>query len=244
MATKIYAASTDGGVRSYGPTSTSWDSVHDNNGNTHVFAVATAADTIIYGPGVQYSTSTGVFNIYRTFFAFDVSGVSVVPTSANFVFKTNTYSNGDIIIVKATKPDTSTGIAGSDFDALTGWQSGFNNTHLTAYSAKASGAGSGTAVHTVALNSTALSDIASLSTLAICLMNYDHDYVDSAPTSNLTTTQQFGMYFSDSSGTGNDPYIEYSTGYGNDVLGVASANISKIIGVATADIDKVIGVDD
>ena len=34
------------------------------------------------------------------------------------------------------------------------------------------------------------------------------------------------------------------TGYGNNVLGVASADIGKILGVATADIDKVLGVDD
>jgi hypothetical protein len=52
------------------------------------------------------------------------------------------------------------------------------------------------------------------------------------------------MQFADSSGTSDDPYIEYSIGYGNDVLGVSSANISTVIGVATANIDKVIGVSD
>jgi len=36
-------------------------------------------------------------------------------------------------------------------------------------------------------------------------------------------------------------YVEV-TGYGNDVMGVASANIGKVNGVATANIDKVIGV--
>lgn len=239
MATKIYAAATDGGVRSYGPTNTSWDSVHDNNGGSHSFAVPTAADTIIYGPGVQYSSGTGVFNIYRTFFAFDVSGITSAPASVNFVFKANTYSNGDIIVVKATKPDTSTNIANADFNELTGWQSGFNNSHLTAYSAKVSGAGSGTAVHTIALNSSALSDMGSLNTLAICLMNYDHDYLDSAPGASLGETQRFGMYFADSTGTSNDPYIEYVLGYPNSVLGVSSSNIGKVIAVATADIEKI-----
>ena len=75
-------------------------------------------------------------------------------------------------------------------------------------------------------------------------MNYDHDYLDSAPGSSLGVTQQFGMQFADSSGTSNDPYIEYTIGYGNDVLGVSSANINTVIGVAAANIDKVIGVDD
>lgn len=38
--------------------------------------------------------------------------------------------------------------------------------------------------------------------------------------------------------------VDYTlpAGYGNDVIGVASANIGKVNGVATADIDKVIGV--
>jgi hypothetical protein len=38
--------------------------------------------------------------------------------------------------------------------------------------------------------------------------------------------------------------VDYTlpAGYGNDVIGVASANIGKVIGVATASIDKVIGV--
>ena len=33
-----------------------------------------------------------------------------------------------------------------------------------------------------------------------------------------------------------------ATGYGNEVIGVAVANIDKVSGVATADIDKIIGV--
>ena len=33
-----------------------------------------------------------------------------------------------------------------------------------------------------------------------------------------------------------------SAGYGNAVMGVASANIEKVIGVETANIEKVIGV--
>jgi hypothetical protein len=36
--------------------------------------------------------------------------------------------------------------------------------------------------------------------------------------------------------------VDYNTGYGNAVNGVAAANIGKVNGVATADIDKVNGV--
>ena len=237
----IYAAATDGGVRSYGPDDEVWNDVHDNDGSSHSFAVPTANNTVIYGPTVTFDGTN--FNIYRTFFAFDVSGIAATPASATFKFKSYTYSNGDIIAVKATKPDTSTNIANADFNELTGFTAGFNNTNLTAYSAKISGEG-GTALHSITLNAAALSDMASLDTLVICLMNYDHDYLDSAPGSSLGTNQQFGMQFADSSGTSDDPYIDYTIGYGNDVLGVASSNIGTVIGVATANIDKVIGVSD
>ncbi len=237
----IYAAATDGGIKSFGPDDEVWNDVHDNNGGSHVFAVATGADTILYGPTVTFDGTN--YNIYRTFFAFDVSGVSSAPASAQFKFKTNTYSNGDIIAVKATKPDTSTNLVSANFNELTGWQSGFNNTHLTAYSAKISGAGSGTALHTITLNSTALSDMGSNSTLSLCLMNYDHDYLDSAPGASLGVTQRFGMYFADSSGTGNDPYIEYVVGgFTHQVSGLASSNIDSIIGVPNANIESRSGV--
>ena len=36
--------------------------------------------------------------------------------------------------------------------------------------------------------------------------------------------------------------VDYNTGYGHDISGVASANIGKINGIATADISKVNGV--
>jgi len=241
MATKIYAATTDGGIRSYGPDDEVWNGVHDNNGDSHVFAVATAADSIIYGPTVTFDGTN--YNIYRTFFAFDVSGISSAPGSATFKFKTISYSNGDVIAVKATKPDTSSNIANADFNELAGWTAGFNNTNLTAYSAKISGAGTGTAVHTITLNSTALSDMASLSTLAICLMNYDHDYLDSAPGSSLGVNQRFGMYFADSTGTSNDPYIEYTVGFSHEISGVSGGNINSVSGVSAASISNRSGVE-
>jgi hypothetical protein len=238
----IYSAATDGGCRSYGPTITSWDSVHDNDGTTHSFAIATAGETNNYGPGVVVNGS-GQYTIYRTFFAFDVSGISSAPGSAIFKFKSYVYANGDIIAVKATKPDTSTNLANADISALTGYTSGFNNSNLTAYSAKITGAGAVSAYHSVVLNATALSDMAAASTLSLCLMNYDHDYLDSAPTSTSTTAQRFGVYFADSSGTSNDPYIEYVLGFSHEVSGVATGDISEISGVATANIASRSGVD-
>ena len=61
----IYAAATDGGVRSYGPDDEVWNDVHDNDGSSHSFAVPTANNTVIYGPTVTFDGTN--FNIYRTF---------------------------------------------------------------------------------------------------------------------------------------------------------------------------------
>ena len=238
----IYSAATDGGARSYGPTSTSWDSVHDNNGDSHSFAVPTAANNNLYGPGVFFDGTD--YTVYRTFFAFDVSGISSAPGSAIFKFKSDVYANGDIIAVKATKPDTSSNLANADIGALTGYTSGFNNSNLTAYSAEITGGGTVTAWHTITLNAAALSDMGSEDTvLKICLMNYDHDYLDSAPTSTSTTAQRFGVYWADSTGTSNDPYIEYVLGYSHEVSGIATGDISEVSGVATANIASRSGVD-
>ena len=46
------------------------------------------------------------------------------------------------------------------------------------------------------------------------------------------------------SGSGYVPYLDFTatpTGYGNDVIGVSSANIDEVISVATANINEIIG---
>ena len=74
----------------------------------------------------------------------------------------------------------------------------------------------------------------------ICFMDYTNDYLNSALTSNQTLN--YGAFMTDNAGTSKDPYIEYTlAGYGNDVMGVASANVGKVKGVASGSIEKIIG---
>ena len=58
----------------------------------------------------------------------------------------------------------------------------------------------------IALNATALSDIASLDTFKVCMMQYDNDYLDIAATSMVRT----GNYWAAQSGTSKDPYLDYT----------------------------------
>ena len=88
------------------------------------------------------------------------------------------------------------------------------------------------------LNSTAVSAITSTGYLKICVMEYLHDYPDSAPLVNPTS-------YNGSANYGTIPYLSFTatpTGYGNDIIGVSSSDISEVIAVSSADISQVIGV--
>ena len=75
-----------------------------------------------------------------------------------------------------------------------------------------------------------------------CFMDYTNDYLNVDPSS--TTSLQLGGRYNEASSSGQRLRINYTlaTGYGNDVIGVASADIAKVNGVATADIEKIIGI--
>ena len=132
----------------------------------------------------------------------------------------------------------------ADFDALPGFSAGNTMSgNVTDYSSEVT-SWSTSGYNSITLNSTALSDLTSLNTFIVALVEFDHDYSNVAPAQD-GTQRRVGLYYSDSSGTSLDPYIDYTlaaTGYANNVNGVASANIGSVIGVATANIDKINGV--
>ena len=153
------------------------------------------------------------WEIARQFYTFDTSGISSTPSSATL--KVFGYSNnaGDII---ALKSDYSSSLVVADFDNITNGATPLGNTD---------GSGAGTFASTsvveysgelatwstsgyndITLNSDALSDMASLSTFKVVLVNYDHDYLDIEPSSTLRN----GSYNSSNTGTSKDPYIDYT----------------------------------
>ena len=72
----------------------------------------------------------------------------------------------------------------------------------------------------------------------MCIMEYLYDYPDTAPTTNPTDVYAYCNFST-------VPYLSFiatATGYGNDVIGVSSSNISEVIAVSSADISEVIGV--
>ena len=156
MAT-IYASTTDGYVYKY--VSDTWANVRDATSGT-ANSTATRYNTAVK---VLHSGGRGgdTYFVGRSFFAFDTSVISVTPASATL--KLYGYGNGgaDVIAVKATMPDLSTGIASADFDAITGFSAGNTMSgNVTEYSLEIT-TWSTSGYNDIALNAAALSDMVS-----------------------------------------------------------------------------------
>ena len=164
---------------------------------------------------IRSDVSTGrgggsTYTVTRTFMYFDTSGISTDVQSATLKVYGYINGGGDIIAVKATS-DISL-LATSDFDAITGWDStsdgsggGDNESNVTKYSDEIA-TWSTSGYNDITLTSTALANMRDDNTVYICLMNYDYDLKDIAPTG----TNRNGLYYVNYTGTSRDPYIDYT----------------------------------
>ena len=204
------------------------------------------------GVAMRYYSARGgtVVKLYRSYFQFDTSGISVAPSAATFKVYGSTNNSADIIAVKPELPFE--GTPANNFDHIDGCASqlaasaadgsGTLASCATNYSAEIT-SWSTSGYNDITLTSDARDDMAANDSFGIMLMEYDHDYLDIATIS--TNHYRGGFYYANYTGTSRDPYIDYTAGvagYGNSVMGVASGNIGKINGIATADISKVNGV--
>lgn len=192
------------------------------------------------------------FSVRRIFFYFDTSGITSTVSSATFnLFRTSSTPTGDAILIKSTAfgGDGGTALSTSDFDAFPGFSAGNTMSgNVTDYSQKftmASVWSSSTSYSSggITLNSDALSDMVSNDYLILALVNSDYDYKNiEPPGANVSSLAPF--YTANYTGTSRDPKIDYtlSTGYGNDVIGLASANIGEINAVATANVGELNGL--
>ena len=200
--------------------------------------------------GITSGRGSLVTYFNRSFFWFDTSGISVAPSAATL--KIYGFSNGTADII-AIRGNQDTLVGANDFGAgvyncagqliaSDGAGTGTLASCATNYSSEIT-TWSTSGYNDITLNSTALSEMASLDDFKIVLMEYDGDYLDIQPS---TGTQNIsGMYYQNYTGTSRDPYIDYTAGaagYTHDIIGVASANISSVNGIATANISKVNGV--
>ena len=189
------------------------------------------------------------FTIRRSFFAFDTSGVgstdSNCAASATLKIYGVTAGTADVIVVKATAPDLSTGVAASDFNALHGWNSSFAPSDLTAYSSEVA-TWSTSGYNEITLSKQARKDMDSSSVFKVAIIEYDHDYLGAEYNPGSSGEIAAGMYYNHASSLANGkrPIISYTTGqcgYPNSVIGVSDSNIEKILGIEASEVEKVLG---
>ena len=181
---------------------------YDNNNTRDATAVAVEVASG-KGGGIEA-------NIRRAFMSFDTSGISVTPSDATLKIRGFSQSSADVIVVKSEAATTI--VAGSFDDLPSGAQTVIGLTDGSGAGTLAGVSGftysseistwSTSGYNDIALNSTALSDMVSLDTFKVCLMNHDNDYLDQDGTSEEKT----GMYYADNTGTSKDPYIDYTPG--------------------------------
>ena len=169
-----------------------------------------------------------VVQISRAFFEFDTSGITEVPASATLkIYGAGTFgAEADVIAVRGTQDST---LSTNDFDALHNSSTELANSNgsgagslasvsgLTYSSNFPGGSWSTSGYNSITLNSTALSDMASLNLFKVVLLNYDYDYLDTASVGS-SPFQANGMYFANNTGTSNDPKIDYTEAEVTEIL--------------------------
>ena len=217
----------------------------DWNNDIRTQTTGTAATT--YTSNTLDSAAVGVYNIttkgqwyagcYRTFLFFDVSSITAsnTITAATLQVLGYTNSSGGVIPVAGTAwggNGSSSTLATSDYSNLT-----FATTYASQIT---SDNWSTSAYNDFTLNATAISAMNSNGYLNCVLINNTYDQGNS--TLSLGTEEYNGVEFLDGTSNIRVSLTYSSAGYGNKVIGVASANIGEVIGVASANISKVIGV--
>ena len=208
MAT-VYSSTNDGYVYR---TASSWTS--SRNGATGTSYNSTLTSNAQAISASRFSARGGGYSytIYRTFLHFDTSGISGTVTDATLKIRGRSINSGDVIALKATSGIST--LTAADYDNIEGWDNansdgsggGDNESSVTKYSAEIS-TWSSTGYNDFALTSQAKTDMQNNDNLYVCLMNYDYDLKDIAPTGYSDTRN--GMYYANYTGTSRDPKIDY-----------------------------------
>lgn len=128
---------------------------------------------------------------YRGWFWFDTSAIGAnTVTSASLFLYGYGLGESSVCAMQSTQPNTGIGnwlhnaFAGSEYGHTASWSIvGYNE---------------------IVFNSTGMSDLVTDGTTPICTREYDHDYLNSTPTTHYMN----GCYFADNTGTSQDPYLE------------------------------------
>ena len=197
----IYSSSNDGHIEAH--SGLSFATNRDATSGTAINSSSTR-DSIAVAAQKFSGRGGTTYRLRRVFFDFDTSGISVTPSSAIFKLYGYLKNVASFFVVKSTQ---SASLSAGNFDAITGWTAGADNSsNVTKYSSEISSMNT-SGYEDITLNATALSDMASLDTFKICLIESTSDLANIAPTNFAKYT---GMHFIEYTGISSDPYIDYT----------------------------------
>jgi hypothetical protein len=196
--TTFFSSNDDGYISS--DYESDWSDARDATDGSRAFPDASTSSVSM---GIVHSTKVGGYSIYRAFFEFDTSSIPSDATITSAYLNIYGFSNNDadVIVIKSTQGDS---LTTSDFDEID---------FSTPYSSEFTGWSTG-GYNNITLNSDFYGDVSTSGNTYLAIVEYDHDYSDSAP---VNSEKYFsGCYFSEETGTGKDPYlvITYDTGGG------------------------------
>lgn len=221
-------------------TQTSWSAARNaTSSDSHTNYTTTqtndsAAIQVLYSSG----RGGGIYVVNRSFFFFDTSTVAGTITAIDLKIYGYASGGNSVRVAKSTAYGTGgdSAYADTDFDNWTSLnQASFPYVPIPYTSAGQTWTAGAT--NTITLNSTAISNANSNSYLNLVLVGQLYDYVNSAPGSDLE--QNSGIQFASTTEFPKLAITYTPSGYGNDVNGVASANIASVNGVATANIASI-----
>ena len=207
----IYSGAADGYVSSTGG-GTAWPVIRDAHTGSSGFAGSPGLTTAVRAT-VTTARGVSTYVITRSFFSFDVSGITHVPKSAQVELFGYTYGYSDVILVKSSW--NGIGLATSDFDSIVGWDGtnsdgtggGSEIGNVTRYSEEVS-TWDLTDYNRITLSQQALLDIAGEGELKCCIIDHDSDLRDIAASSASNYT---GFYYANYIGTTRDPKLVIQT---------------------------------
>ena len=207
-----------------GPTNSDFSTARSSAGST-------ATDNPSSEKSPQFFVGRGAHRFARAFIYFDTSSITGTVTAAHIDIQGGSSTQADpndTILIKSTAfgGDGGTAIANSDMFSSLDYSTAYS-TELTTWS---------TSNNEYTLTASALSDIQNNNDFIVAVIMHDSDYANT----DTNATEDVSIDFST---TITLDYTLAPTGYGHDVIGVSSANISKISTVATASVGKVNTVD-
>ena len=232
MATTNVTASLQGIVSKIG-FGTTWSAIRNATSGDSATTYTSATNV---GGAISAEFESGRFGsfggIARTYLFFDLSSISTTITGLSLQVPGVSNNSSSVIPIEGTAwggGGGTTSLTNAMFNDLN-----FNRAYASSTSNWST---SGNNVFT--LNNNAISDANSDSYLNVVLLNASNDYPNVSP---FALSVSSGVRFKNGSQPIRLVVTHADAGYGNEVNGVAAANINRVLDVPIADVARVIGV--